>query len=81
MVYPHGLIHNWEKLWKSIKPFIILEFFIMKSATPLTSTSENAFGPQYMSEHGSLLAPSSNDKKLIGHFANSEESFMQSQLK
>lgn len=41
----------------------------MKSATPLTSTSENALGPQYWSEQGSLLAPSSNDKRQINYIA------------
>ena len=36
----------------------------MKSATDLTSLSENGEGPQYWSEHGSLLAPSSEIKQI-----------------
>lgn len=36
----------------------------MKSATDLTSISENGEGPQYWSEHGSLLAPSSEIKQI-----------------
>ena len=36
----------------------------MKSATDLTSLSENGDGPQYWSEHGSLLAPSSEIKQI-----------------
>lgn len=36
----------------------------MKSATDLTSLSENGEGPQYWSEHGALLAPSSEIKQI-----------------
>jgi hypothetical protein len=36
----------------------------MKSETAWTSTSENADGPQYVSEHGSLLAPPSESNKM-----------------
>lgn len=36
----------------------------MKFATDLTSLSENGEGPQYRSEHGSLLAPSSEIKQI-----------------
>ena len=45
-----------------MNPFIVLALAMMKSATPLTSTSEKALGPQYWSEQGSLLAPSSDNK-------------------